>query len=179
MNRGMAEDGASRFRQAAALLPSRLRQAAERMGREEQCRAEELRLRNGCPITVSGPEGERVIPGCEQLPLTERDLSQVLEIATQASVHAVLEQVRNGFVTVRGGHRIGICGSGVVRDGEVCNLRRISSLSIRVARSVPGISAGILDKLTAEGMLQSTLILGLPTSGESWPPCTTACPSWT
>ena len=162
MNRGMAEDGASRFRQAAALLPSRLRQAAERMGREEQCRAEELRLRNGCPITVSGPEGERVIPGCEQLPLTERDLSQVLEIATQASVHAVLEQVRNGFVTVRGGHRIGICGSGVVRDGEVCNLRRISSLSIRVARSVPGISAGILDKLTAEGMLQSTLILSPP-----------------
>ena len=167
MNRGMAEDGASRFRQAAALLPSRLRQAAERMGGEEQCRAEELRLRNGCPITVSGPEGERVIPGCEQLPLTERDLSQVLEIATQASVHAVLEQVRNGFVTVRGGHRIGICGSGVVRDGEVCNLRRISSLSIRVARSVPGISAGILDKLTAEGMLQSTLILSPPGGGKT------------
>ena len=161
MNRGMAEDGASRFRQAAALLPSRLRQAAARMGREEQCRAEELRLRNGCPITVSGPEGERVIPGCEQLPLTERDLSQVLEIATQASVHAVLEQVRNGFVTVRGGHRIGICGSGVVRDGEVCNLRRISSLSIRVARSVPGISAGIL------GMLQSTLILSPPGGGKT------------
>ena len=167
MNRGMTEDAGARFRQAAALLPSRLRQAAEKLSGEQQCRAEELRLRNGYPITVSGPEGEQVIPGCEQFPLTERDLGQVLEIATQASAHTVLEQVRNGFVTVKGGHRIGICGSGVVRDGEVCNLRRLSSLSIRVARSVPGISAGILDGLTVNGLLQSTLILSPPGGGKT------------
>ena len=167
MDRGMREDAGARFRQAAALLPSRLRWAAEGLSGEQQSRAEELRLRNGYPITVSGPEGERVIPGCEQQPLTERDLGQVLEIATQASAHTVLEQVRSGFVTVRGGHRIGICGSGVVRDGQVCNLRRLSSLSIRVARSVPGISAGILDGLTVDGVLQSTLILSPPGGGKT------------
>lgn len=167
MNRGITEDAKARFRQAAALLPLRLRQAAERLSGEQQRQAEELRLRNGYPITVSGPDGERVIPGCEQQPLTERDLGQVLEIATQASAHTVLEQVRNGFVTVKGGHRIGICGSGVVRDGEVCNLRRLSSLSIRVARSVPGVAAGILDGLTADGVLQSTLILSPPGGGKT------------
>ncbi|WP_294547459.1 stage III sporulation protein AB [uncultured Pseudoflavonifractor sp.] len=167
MNRGMTEGADVRFRQAAALLPSRLRQAAERLSREQQRQVEELRLRNGYPITVSGPEGEQVIPGCEQQPLTERDLAQVLEIATQASAHTVLEQVRNGFVTVKGGHRIGICGSGVVRDGEVCNLRRLSSLSIRVARSLPGIAARILDGLTVNGVLQSTLILSPPGGGKT------------
>lgn len=166
MDRRM-EDAGARFRQAAALLPSRLRQAAERLSIERQCRAEELRLRSGYPITVSGPEGEWVIPGCEQLPLTERELNQVLEIATQASAHTVLEQVRNGFVTVKGGHRIGICGSGVMRDGQVHNLRRLSSLSIRIARAVPGISAGILDELTVGGVLQSTLILSPPGGGKT------------
>jgi len=95
------------------------------------------------------------------------DLSLVLEIATQASAHTALERVRNGFFTVRGGHRIGICGSGVVRDGEVRNLRQLSSLAIRVAREVPGLSAAVLDRLWSGGVLQSTLLLSPPGGGKT------------
>ena len=95
------------------------------------------------------------------------DLSLVLEIATQASAHTALERVRNGFFTVRGGHRIGICGSGVVRDGEVRNLRQVSSLAIRVAREVPGLSAAVLDRLWSGGVLQSTLLLSPPGGGKT------------
>ena len=95
------------------------------------------------------------------------DLSLVLEIATQASTHTALERVRNGFFTVRGGHRIGICGSGVVRDGEVRNLRQLSSLAIRVAREVPGLSAAVLDRLWSGGVLQSTLLLSPPGGGKT------------
>ena len=91
----------------------------------------------------------------------------MLEIATQASAHTALERVRNGFFTVRGGHRIGICGSGVVRDGEVRNLRQLSSLAIRVAREVPGLSAAVLDRLWSGGVLQSTLLLSPPGGGKT------------
>lgn len=135
------ERNAVRFRQAAALLPPHLRRPVERLDGTSQARVEELRLRAGRPLTLVCPEGERTVPGAEA-PVRSMDLSLVLEIATQASAHTALERVRNGFFTVRGGHRIGICGSGVVRDGEVRNLRQLSSLAIRVAREVPGALRG-------------------------------------
>ena len=160
------ERNAVRFRQAAALLPPHLRRPVERLDGTSQARAEELRLRAGRPLTLVCPEGERTVPGAEA-PVRSMDLSLVLEIATQASAHTALERVRNGFFTVRGGHRIGICGSGVVRDGEVRNLRQLSSLAIRVAREVPGLSAAVLDRLWSGGVLQSTLLLSPPGGGKT------------
>ena len=136
------ERNAVRFRQAAALLPPHLRRPVERLDGTSQARAEELRLRAGRPLTLVCPEGERTVPGAEA-PVRSMDLSLVLEIATQASAHTALERVRNGFFTVRGGHRIGICGSGVVRDGEV------------------------LDRLWSGGVLQSTLLLSPPGGGKT------------
>ena len=160
------ERNAVRFRQAAALLPPHLRRPVERLDGTSQARVEELRLRAGRPLTLVCPEGERTVPGAEA-PVRSMDLSLVLEIATQASAHTALERVRNGFFTVRGGHRIGICGSGVVRDGEVRNLRQLSSLAIRVAREVPGLSAAVLDRLWSGGVLQSTLLLSPPGGGKT------------
>ena len=155
---------AARFRQAAALLPPRLRRWAEGLGPAEQGAAEELRLRAGRPMTAVLPEGERPLSG---EPVRQEELYAVLEIATQASAHTALERVRGGFFTVRGGHRIGICGTAVVRDGAVCNLRQLSSLAIRVAREVPGTSAPVLDRLWSEGEFQSTLLLSPPGGGKT------------
>lgn len=160
-----AEDAC--FLQGAALLPAHLRRMAEALPWDRQRTAEELRLRCGRPMTVSYPEGEAIPPGCEDRPIQPADLGQVLEIATQASAHTVLDKVRNGFVTLRGGHRIGLCGSGVVRDGAVVNLRQLSSLSIRIARAVTGTAGQVLDKLSEGNVLQSTLILSPPGGGKT------------
>ena len=133
-----------RFRQAAALLPPALRGPLERLDQSAQARAEELRLRAGRPPSLVLPEGERGIPGCSG-PIRPQDLGMVLEVATQASAHTALSQVREGFFTLRGGHRMGICGTGVVKEGAVCNLRHISSLSLRIAHEAPGAAVPVLD----------------------------------
>lgn len=155
------------FLQAAAFLPVALRRAAELMTEERQAVAEELRLRCGQSVSVVCPEGEFPLPGCEEQLVKPADLAQVLEIATCASAHSALERVRNGFVTVRGGHRLGLCGSAVVKDGVVLNLRQLSSLSIRVARAVTGAAAPIWDELSQGGVPQSTLILSPPGGGKT------------
>lgn len=160
-------DGAGRFLQAAALLPPPLRRAAERLPPERQRAAEELRLRCGRPMTVAYPEGEEAPPGGGEATVTSADLGQVLEIATQASAHTALDRVRGGYFTVRGGHRIGICGSGVVKEGVVTNLRQFSSLSIRIAHPAKGAAAQVLDELSDRGALQSTLILSPPGWGKT------------
>ena len=157
---------AARFRQAAALLPAPLRRALERLDEGEQAGAEEIRLRAGRPMTVSLPAGERPVPGAER-PVGVGDLALTLEIATQASAHTALERVRNGFFTVRGGHRMGICGSAVVKDGAVTNLRQVSSLCVRVARQAPGVSGPVLDRLWDGAGLQNTLVLAPPGRGKT------------
>lgn len=158
---------AEQFRQAAALLPGELRRSAEKLPEEEMARTEEFRLRAGRPPMASGPEGERPLPGCEGLRLGPEQLARVLETATRASAHTALDQVRSGFVTVRGGHRVGLCGRGVVEEGEIRNLRQLSSLSVRVAREVRDAGAEVLPALWEGGRFQDTVLLSPPGGGKT------------
>ena len=153
------------YRQAAALLPPRLRQAALGAGGAVMERAEELRLRAGRPMSAVAAGEEVPLP--DRRPVEPGELEQVVEIATQASPHAALERLRSGFFTVRGGHRIGICGAAVVREGTVYNLRSLSSLAIRIARQVPGAAAPVADRLWEGDEFQSTLILSPPGGGKT------------
>ena len=161
------DQAAERFLQVTGLLPRELRQGAERLPEGDRIRAEELRLRAGRPPTVVLPEQEKVLPGCEGRKITREDLRLVLEVATQASAHAVLDRVRDGFVTVRGGHRVGLCGSAVCENGMVRTLGTLSSLSIRVAREIPGAAAGVRPLLQGRGGEGGTVVLSPPGGGKT------------
>ncbi len=152
------------WEQAAAVLPGPLRDGLRALGEDRLERAEEFRLRRGFPMTVLLPEGERETNGP---PVGEDELRQVVENATQCSAHTALDRVRQGFVTLRGGHRIGLCGSVTKKDGRIVTLRELSSLSIRVARSVPGLAKPLLPELTEDGRFLSTLILAPPGAGKT------------
>lgn len=153
------------FDQAAALLPHELRQLTMALPRAERIVAEELRLRVGQPVLVTLPEGEAALPRSPVL--SEGHLRAVLEFATQASAHTALERVRRGFVTVRGGHRLGLCGTAAVQDGKIHNLRRLSSINLRIAREIKGIGEQPLRWLRREGGLPSVLILAPPGAGKT------------
>ena len=158
---------AERFSQAAALLPWALRQGAESLPEVDKARVEELRLRAGRPPTAVLPEGEICLPGWADQNVTGEDLQLVLEVATQASAHAVLDRVREGFVTVRGGHRVGLCGSAVCENGAIRTLGSLSSLSIRVAREIPEAAAGVRPRLRDDGGTGGTVILSPPGGGKT------------
>ncbi len=153
------------FGEVCRLMPAPLRSAAERLPAVVRRRVEEIRLRAGRnPTAVVGAE-ELPLPGGETV--TAAMLERTLEVATQCSAHAALERVRQGYFTVRGGHRIGLCGSVWAEDGQVCNLRRLSSLNLRVARAVPGCGEAVLPELLREGRFVSTLLLGPPGGGKT------------
>lgn len=150
--------------QAAGALPQRLRQEALLLPREDQCRAEEFRLRAGRPMSVVLPEGERVL---SRGPVHSRELEQLVEIASRASLHAVLDQVRRGYLTMAGGHRVGLCGTVSLREGEIHSLSRYSSADVRIARQVKGAADPVRDALCPGGRLTSTLILAPPGMGKT------------
>lgn len=150
--------------EAAAVLPPTLAKRLDGLS-ESECRSvEELRLRRGYPLSVLLSEGERPVGGGA---ITEQDLRNVLEAASRASVHTVLEQTRHGFITLRGGHRIGLCGTVNRSEGEIRSLRYLSSLSIRVARAVEGQANELIPQIVENERFCSTLILGVPGSGKT------------
>ena len=152
------------WEQAAAVLPEQRRNSLSALGENRLDALEELRLRRGFPMTALFPEGEEETNGP---PIGEDDLRQVVENATQASAHTALDRVRQGFVTLRGGHRVGLCGTVVKKEERIVTLRDISSLSVRVARPVEGQAGELLPQLTEQGAFLSTLILAPPGAGKT------------
>lgn len=134
------------------VLPPKLRWEVDKLGRES---LEELRLRVGRPA-------ELIFSGCKsQLShmITQEDVNYVLNAASGFSPWAV-GTVTSGYLTVPGGHRIGLCGEWVQQNGQIKAIRQISSMCIRVARAYPGIA----DNAPLSGSL---LILGPPGAGKT------------
>ena len=153
-----------KYGQAAGVLPSKLRSAALALGWDKQSRVEELRLRTGQPMAAV-LDGEEVI--FPETSVTRTDLEQLLELSCRGSLHTVLDRLRQGFIPLEGGHRLGLCGRVVLREGEIVNLRPLSSASLRIARQVKGAAAPVLPELCENGVLQSTLILAPPGLGKT------------
>ena len=126
-----------RYEQAAALLPLRWQQQARQLAPGQMALAEELRLRAGRPMTVLLPEGE-VVPGPSDLPptVTQSDLEQLCDAVTDYSRYAAGETLSRGYLTARGGFRVGVCGTAVLRDGINTNLRDLSSVTIYIINFV-------------------------------------------
>ena len=152
------------FCQAAAALPPRLRREAMALTAGEQSAVEELRLRAGRPMSAVLPGETRQLEGP---PVTRGELEQLVEIASRASLHAVLPQLCRGYLTLEGGHRLGLCGAAVMERGEIRGLRQLSSANLRVARQVKGAAREVLPRLCRAGRLESALILAPPGAGKT------------
>lgn len=149
---------------AAACLPARLRSLAERLPGEQKARAEELRLRCGQPMVVLLPEGE-VRPWREHV--APADLEALVNGVTEFSRYAAAESLRNGYLSARGGCRIGLCGTAVMKDGVSAGLRELSSAVVRVVREKKGIGEPLTPSLFRQGCFQSTLLLAPPGGGKT------------
>lgn len=153
----------SRYEQAAAILPSRLRKAALAISDEEKAVAEELRLRAGRPLSVLLPTGELPL----EAEVEPEELETLCDIATEFSRYAASETIREGFLPVRGGFRVGLCGTAVMKDGINTNLKNLSSAVIRIARERRGVASNLAPRLFQEGTFVSTLLLSPPGGGKT------------
>ncbi len=153
------------FRNAVQLLPEGLRNAAFRLSEAQQRTAEEIRLRHGQFFQICLSSGD-ALPEQTKL-ITDKDITDTFTQATKGSTHAALEQMRCGFVMLEGGHRLGLAGQAVVKDGAIVSLKDISSLCIRIAREKRNVSSGTLERLFVSGELCNTLILSPPGYGKT------------
>ncbi len=158
----------ARCEEAAALLPPRFRRAALQMPDHRKRYTEEFRLRAGQPPAALLPEGEVTLPyfGADSR-VTPRDLAQMVDAVTDYSRYACAETLRQGFLCLHGGFRLGVCGTAVLRNGAVASLRDISSLSLRIVTERIGLAEPTADSLFCAGAFRSTLLLSPPGGGKT------------
>lgn len=135
-----------------------------------EAKGQEWRLRADCgeweSVDVSGRSGPSDdASGYYQV--TSQDIRDTLEYMSRYSLYAFDEELRQGFLTIPGGHRVGIAGQAVAEKSAVRTLRNISFLNIRVAREVKGCAGGLLPWLYQGGVIASTLIISPPRCGKT------------
>ena len=126
---------------------------------------QEIRVRVGRPILLKARETEAIV----QYLVTQQEILQTLEKLCDNSIYAYKNQISQGFITVRGGHRIGIAGTAVVENEEVQNLKYITSLNFRIAREVLNCSNRILKEIidVKNNDIYNTLIVSPPGKGKT------------
>ena len=150
-------------------LPLTIRSALERMQLLEEM--QEIRLRIGRPIgiTMNGAEqwlcanGTRTSQLEQALIVTDRTLQDTFQAICEYSVYHYTKELTEGFITIKGGNRVGIAGTAVYKEGKLSQLKSISSLNIRIARSVPGCAISLLE----QSVQNPTLLLAVPGSGKT------------
>jgi len=135
----------------------------------------EIRLRTNGPVQIIGQGGTYYLSGSGKLTknpeqaymVTKEDIRETMEFAGNYSLYAYESELSEGFLTVEGGHRIGVAGK-VVRNGsKVAGMRYISSVNVRVAHEIKGCARGILPLLEEDGRICHTLLISPPGCGKT------------
>lgn len=129
---------------------------------EDFSNLEEIRLRSGRHIVVTANGVHRFL----DYKTEQHEIEQTLHIISQSSVYAYIEEIKNCFITLEGGHRVGLCGRAVVKNGEVCNIVQLSGINFRIAREVKGAADAILPYILQSG-IKNTLIISPPQCGKT------------
>lgn len=114
-----------------------------------------------------GPGGERERREFSRRTVTEQELMETVECMGNYSLYAFEDEIRQGFLTVRGGHRIGLAGKAVTEGQSIKTIRNISALNVRFAHQVRGCGEPVLPRLIKEGKLCHTLLISPPGGGKT------------
>lgn len=123
---------------------------------------QEIRLRTGKPLTVLYRGKEKLLTKVGQ-----EDIRETLEYISNYSLYAYENELRQGFITIEGGHRVGMAGKVVVEEGKIKSIKYISSINIRVAHEVKGCADKIFPYVTKERQICHTLIISPPRCGKT------------
>jgi stage III sporulation protein AA len=99
--------------------------------------------------------------------LTAHQLHHIVDRITQGSVYAWEEEFRQGYLTLHGGHRVGLAGKGVLEHGRIRTLKQISGLNFRIARSISGAADRLIPHVIESGRLRNTLLISPPGCGKT------------
>ena len=126
---------------------------------------EEIRIRSNKPLLLKFNQSEKIFDYNVQ----PEEIIETLRMVCENSIYSYQNQICNGYITIRGGHRVGITGNAVIESEKVVNINYISSINFRVAKQIIGCSNKILKYVldTENNSVFNTLIVSPPGAGKT------------
>ncbi len=138
---------------------------------------EEIRVRENRPLEVIygnqyrfvSAEGELLVSPERAYCPSKDDCMKLIDLISNHSLYTMEEELRRGFITVQGGHRVGIAGKVVLEKGTIRHIRDITCFNIRIARELQGIAVPVLPYLLdpSAHSIHQTLIVSPPQQGKT------------
>lgn len=122
----------------------------------------EIRLRVGKECILRLFDKEYILP----VIVDNMDMKKILEKLASYSIYSIQNEINDGYITIKGGHRVGVCGTCVVDNASITNVKNVSSMNIRIARQVIGCSDSLYEQIYSTGF-KNTLIVSLPNIGKT------------
>lgn len=135
----------------------------------------EVRIRRNGPVQIIkrkqslylDKRGVYVADADRGIKLTASEFDNLFRHICHHSVYAFEEELKNGYLTVEGGHRIGIVGQTVWEGNQMKSIKYFNAMNIRIAHEIKGVADGVLPFLLEDGVLKSTLLVSLPGRGKT------------
>ena len=124
---------------------------------------EEVRIRINRPILLKLNSKIEIL----NYIITSEDILEIRQYITENSIYSYQKQICEGFITLKGGHRVGISGNVVMDEGRIININYIYSLNFRISKQIIGVASKIAQKIFIENKLYNTLIISPPGAGKT------------
>lgn len=156
------------------VLSTRVKEILRRLSKEQIKNAQEIILRTNRPVSVYCANEQLFFTenGCvvnkitdqEMFICTKNEIFEIFHNICNYSVYSRQDEINSGYITIKGGHRAGICGTAVTNGKSIVNIKDISTINIRISREIKGCSKTLLSTVNPES---GVLICGPPSSGKT------------
>ncbi len=156
-------------------LPENIKRIVDGIPRDVAESLEEIRIREGRPMVIHsrgksyylGPDGGLWLSPEKAYYVTHRDVQSILQRISNYSIYAVEEELRNGYITLKGGYRVGLAGKAVLEEGKIKTLKYINSFNIRISREIIGAADKVIRYIVSGAQVYHTLVLSPPQMGKT------------
>lgn len=152
------------FDRIIEFMNSKFKKLLKNLSKEKKDSLQEIRIRAGMPTVIVCSNNSFVLDRSESV-ATPVDIKEIFNLLCGYSVYSFENQIKKGFITIDGGHRIGLCGEYVFSGDKISAVNELTSLNIRIAREFPNCSEDIFEKIKNDFL--GALIVGPPCCGKT------------
>ncbi len=159
------------------VLPGNIRRLLDRLPETFLEQVEEIRLRQGRPLALGlarkdvfvSNDGNITGSASEAYLVTPADIDRLVQVISNSSLYALEEELKNGFLTLPGGHRVGVSGRAVMEKGKVKTLKHLSCFNIRISKEIIGAADAVLTHLVDRNRstIYHTILVSPPRCGKT------------
>ena len=143
------------------ILPKTIRSKLEQVDKIHQL--EELRIKVNKPLFILIGSKEEIW----EYIATAEDIKYIMQRISNYSIYAFEDEIRQGYITIKGGHRVGLCGVCVIENNSIKTIKDISSINIRVCKELIGCADKVMPYIINNNSIYNTIIISPPKCGKT------------